>query len=571
MDITRHVILAAACVSAFAVLATACAETNTLPGSDVPDVAAPADGGTSPDDAGAGGDGATAFDSGPVDAAEDDAARADAGPDIGDTGGDTSAPDDAGDSPQDGGDDGGADAGSGVCAKDEDCPNKPGMQKICYMNSCCYYDPCDQDQDGVKDNTCGGPDCDPKNRDIPIDHEVCGNGVDDDCNQLTDGLDPACKPKNDTCETAAELKNGDHVSASTDGAAKDYGPSCGPDVVYTFTAAGIVEATITLTVPAPVPPAELPSQGVEYEFYVGDTCPPYGTGGWCRCASGPYCGSQLPVTYSACNRFPAGTYFAAVKGGPRNGSPFNPTAGWPFELDLALTDPPEPPCAAATDVSAGGSFVLDPADPRWVNAFGACGADGTKEAIFTLTLASPKNVLINVTGSDGDEYLVDTCAPLAARRSERPPQFDIAAGTYFIVQELLSTQPGAAFNLTLSDPGTACSGAEQIAGTASLSGTTAGLSNMIVAGGGHGLGPEKVYRLDLADAKRVVGDLIPSYTGAILYYEKECGVSRTSSFSTFRAKHFDETLAAGTYFIVVDGDAPADAGDYVLNITVLAP
>jgi hypothetical protein len=590
MAIIRHPILVVSIV--FAALGVSCAETNTPPGGEAPDVLSPADDGAARGDVDASFD--ALFDSGsdtshPSDTSDD---AGDVVPDVGGTGGDTSAPDDTGNPVPDGGGDAGVDGGRdtgdqdagghdggddagdvgpGVCAKDEDCPDKPGMQKICYMNTCYYYDPCDRDQDGVKDNNCGGPDCDPTNRDIPIDHEICGNGVDDDCNQKIDGADPACTPKNDTCETAQEIKDGEHVAASTDGAKADYGTFCGPDVIYTFAAGNNVDATVTMTVLAPTPPQEIPPQGVEYEFYTGDTCPPYGTGGWCRCASGPYCGPQLPVDYSACSRNPAGTYYVAVKSGPRNGSPLNPTAGWPFTLDLSLIPIPEPACASAVDISAGGSFPLDPADSRWVNAFGVCGADGTKEAIFRLALSSSKNVMIEVTGSQGEEYLLDDCGTFAAHRAERPPQFDIGAGTYFIVQELLSTQPGAAFKLTLSDPGTACAGAEQIAGTVNLSGTTLGLANKIVAGGGHGLGPEKVYRLDLAEEKRVVGDLIPSYSGAILYYEKECGVSRTSSFSTFRPKHFDETLPAGTYFVVVDGDSPGDAGDYVLNVTILAP
>jgi hypothetical protein len=87
--------------------------------------------------------------------------------------------------------------------------------------------------------------------------------------------------------------------------------------------------------------------------------------------------------------------------------------------------------------------------------------------------------------------------------------------------------------------------------------------------GVHGYGPEVVFRLDLAVQTRVVADLISFYSGAILYFQTECGVSATADYWSFDPDHKDEVLAPGTYYVVVDGDDAGDAGGFVLNVTLL--
>ena len=78
-----------------------------------------------------------------------------------------------------------------------------------------------------------------------------------------------------------------------------------------------------------------------------------------------------------------------------------------------------------------------------------------------------------------------------------------------------------------------------------------------------------VYRLDLATQTRVVADLIPFYSGAILYFETECGVSDTADYWSFDPDHKDEILAPGTYYLVVDGDDAGDEGGFILNVTFI--
>lgn len=52
----------------------------------------------------------------------------------------------------------------------------------------------DADGDGHADQACGGDDCDDSDPNVnPARPEVCDNGIDDDCDDLIDGQDPACQ------------------------------------------------------------------------------------------------------------------------------------------------------------------------------------------------------------------------------------------------------------------------------------------------------------------------------------------------------------------------------------------
>jgi len=52
----------------------------------------------------------------------------------------------------------------------------------------------DADEDGAQDAACGGADCDDTNDAVgPSQAEVCDNGLDDDCDGMTDAADPMCR------------------------------------------------------------------------------------------------------------------------------------------------------------------------------------------------------------------------------------------------------------------------------------------------------------------------------------------------------------------------------------------
>jgi len=83
----------------------------------------------------------------------------------------------------------------------------------------------DADGDGfaLEGGDCGAVDCDDGNPDVyPGAAEVCDNGIDDDCDALTDGSDPACLPCTDSDGGLAYFRQG----TVTDLAGNSYGDVC---------------------------------------------------------------------------------------------------------------------------------------------------------------------------------------------------------------------------------------------------------------------------------------------------------------------------------------------------------
>lgn len=435
------------------------------------------------------------------------------------------------------------------------------------------FDPCDWDNDGVVDEQCGGPDCEPMNPNIPAATEVdCGNLLDDDCDGFTDMADSECTATNDTCANPIDISGGGSFASSTVGVNADYGTwACGPDLVYEFTLTNPTVTTFTLTVPDPINPP--PNFEVDFNVFVGDQCPPDG-GVWnsCYCAEpgGGWC-DAFPASVAKCFRYGPGTYYVVVQAGDfMNGD------GYPFTLDFVLDGPATLPCASAIDISAGGDFDLDATGVSWVNALDECGAAGTNEALYTLTVNTLTNVSLTTYQRDGALYLLDTCSVSATPLSHAPPQFNLPAGTYTVVKEL-DTYWGSGtsyLNVRFDTPGGACTDATAITGTGSFAGTTAGLTNRILTEPYPtvwGYGPEAVYQVIVAADTRVVADLIPLYTGGILYFQDECMVSATADYNRFNKTHKDKILTPGSYYLIVDGEYAGNEGDYVLNVTFLPP
>ncbi len=98
----------------------------------------------------------------------------------------------AGDGGRDGGD--GGDGGpTKRCQTADDCNDRNACTSDRCVGGFCRWTARDEDSDGVVSIACGGADCDdsdPNRR--PGARESCQNGVDDDCNGLTDCADPSC-------------------------------------------------------------------------------------------------------------------------------------------------------------------------------------------------------------------------------------------------------------------------------------------------------------------------------------------------------------------------------------------
>jgi hypothetical protein len=99
------------------------------------------------------------------------------------------------------------------CADATDCEDgNPCTIDHCYEGFCDpEYVPIDVDLDGHVSHICGGPDCDDEDAAVhpgvleaPYGDEVCLDGIDNDCNGLTDEEDAGCFH----CETAGDCDDG---------------------------------------------------------------------------------------------------------------------------------------------------------------------------------------------------------------------------------------------------------------------------------------------------------------------------------------------------------------------------
>jgi hypothetical protein len=147
---------------------------------------------------------------------------------------------------------------------------------------------------------------------IPI-AEICGNGIDDDCNGV---IDNGCGPPNDHCASAIALSmagTSTTVTGSTVGATHDVTTSCGatapsPDVFYSFT---LGAPTIVY--------ADTEGSGWDSVLSILSSCTTEATTSAGLICDDDSCGTLQSQVYAT---LPAGTYYILVTGFNGNSGAF---------------------------------------------------------------------------------------------------------------------------------------------------------------------------------------------------------------------------------------------------------
>ncbi len=468
---------------------------------------------------------------------------------------------------------------------------------VCLMDRCdeatrsCVHAPRDLDHDGDADwhchaEACGdagvpppdtgvptacwvGCDCDDRNPDVNC-HvpEICGNGIDDNCDGYIDSADPGgcIQPPHQTCTDPLDISAGGHFTLQTAGTTGALPFTCAGGVL-----SHEVVSRLHLTTPQDL---VVTAAGASTSVFllVQNVCGSTVTGDTRTCTLG------FPSTYRA-HSLPAGDYYFAFG---LTGSPV------PIEVEVTLSSPTPAPtndnCMSPGTLPATGGTVtgdlIGVASPVTTSCGGA-----TTGVVYALTLPTAADVSARLTGGRTDFMqvgLLDGCSHAAtsiACGTGAPADFiahSLAAGTYFIAVQGNGT---ASYSLTVTvgpptpaPQGDTCGNPLPLTLNTSAAGTLMNRSSdfpLSCAGGGGSRGVVYSFTLGTVSDVNVLvrGGLSDYYYVAI---DRTCGVQSTETGCAFGSPGLFTArgLDPGTYYLEIKGLA---ATDFTLSVTAAPP
>lgn len=443
------------------------------------------------------------------------------------------------------------------------------------MTRACAHRPRDFDGDGDPDFRCSAQACDAGVPDPPCWRggdcddanprvnsrlpEICGDGIDNNCNGEIDTADrTGCsRPMYDRCDDPLDVSAGGRFTLPLAGALGDYPSRCLGNSIPTR------DAVLRLRLDAPRDVSiTAEGSGATVLVQLGTTCG--SLEGVRDCVAG------YPTVFRA-RALPAGEYFVTVA----TSSAVVGTGD--IALTVELGDPtPNPPndtCAGAIDIPAAGGVLrgtlVDVAD----DVITSCGGV-TPDLVYRLTTTSRRDVTLRASGGRSD-YLslavTDACArmPTSLRCATGAPAQvtlrDLAPGTYYVVVEGARVREFTLeAELTAPTPpvmGDSCGNAFSVVPGTTVTGTFAGAQSDTPISCFGGDSRDVVYRFNLDRTLDVTAVL---RGGASDYYfaaiQRTCGssmgeaVCRSGAVARLTARGLDP----GTYYLVVRGYRGSD-------------
>jgi hypothetical protein len=475
--------------------------------------------------------------------------------------------------------------GTEVCDLATGCQHAPQRQtcddgNVCTIDHCdeatkmCMHAPRDLDQDGDEDFNCPpGTDCDDRDPTRSgLMPELCNDGIDNDCDGIVDegsfpdgaigtgdGGAPLCElTPHDSCADPLAITMSGSTLLNLNGARSEFTISCAglprPSRVLSLTLTQPQDVRITAT-------GDLTVAQIAMRTACMD-----------------------PSTETACSSFfpsvirrralPAGTYFVIVQG---NGMVTVDVQLMPPTMAPTNTDCSMPTMIPATGGHYTGSFV-DVHDTLGTTCGSGPGLvyqiDLPAQSDLAVTLSSPDGQQMNwdvqtTCGTTSSEVRCVRGAPASSRIHQ------LAAGTYFIVIQGPSFEV-VDYSLTVSvlppTPrvhGDLCSDPIAITLETPYMGTMTGAEDDYQTTCGFNY-PDLVHTFTLAAAS----DLDISIDGGTAYLNAALRQNCAMEFPEIRcdagspiAAHV-RNVAAGTYFIIVEGDR---AGAYTLTVHATTP
>lgn len=374
----------------------------------------------------------------------------------------------------------------------------------------CVHRPRDFDGDGDPDFRCTALDCDAGVPDPPCWRggdcddgnprvnsrlpEICGDGIDNNCNGEVDSADRAgcSRPMHDRCDDALDVSAGGRFTVGLAGALGDYPSRCAGNTVPPR------DAILRLRLDAPRDVAlTAEASGASVLVQLGTRCGELE--GVRDCVLG------YPTVYRT-RALPAGEYFFQI-------ATTSAVVGTgDVAVTVELSDPTPTPandaCAGAIDlvpgIAARGTLV-DVAD----DVLTSCGGT-TPDIVYRLTLTERRDVTLRASGARADYLtlsLVDTCArsPTTLRCGNGGPAQlslrNLAPGTYYVVVEGTRvpqfTLEAELTAPTTAVPGDACANPIVIAPNSTVMGTVNGAQGDVPISCYGGDSRDLVYRFTL--------------------------------------------------------------------------
>jgi hypothetical protein len=374
----------------------------------------------------------------------------------------------------------------------------------------CVHRPRDFDGDGDPDFRCTALDCDAGVPDPPCWRggdcddgnprinsrlpEICGDGIDNNCNGEVDAADRAgcSRPMHDRCDDALDVSAGGRFTVGLAGALGDYPSRCAGNTVPPR------DAILRLRLDAPRDVAlTAEASGASVLVQLGTRCGELE--GVRDCVLG------YPTVYRT-RALPAGEYFFQI-------ATTSAVVGTgDVAVTVELSDPTPTPandaCAGAIDlvpgIAARGTLV-DIAD----DVLTSCGGT-TPDLVYRLTLTERRDVTLRASGARADYLtlsLVDTCArsPTTLRCGNGGPAQlslrNLAPGTYYVVVEGTRvpqfTLEAELTAPTTAVPGDACANPIVIAPNSTVMGTVNGAQGDVPISCYGGDSRDLVYRFTL--------------------------------------------------------------------------
>ena len=230
-------------------------------------------------------------------------------------------------------------------------------------------------------------------------------------------------------------------------------------------------------------------------------------------------------------------------------------------------------CGAATPLTPGATVAGTTATEANYFEATCAGNAGSPDRVYTLDVAQRSRVRLRMQSTyDGAVYVRSTCADpsteIACNDDYQDTRHSLATATldpgrYYVYADGFSDTSSGDYSLTADvvaaagsgAAGDTCAAASVWAPGADLSADTFTMGDDATGSCGGGGAPDAVYRLNLTSRSRIRASFASAEFPPVVYLQRTCGDTTSEVFCLDgrSGAPIDQTLAAGTYYLVVDG------------------